>query len=197
MVTALAGPLYVMLGVLVVAGMAKLFRPAATAGALRVMHVPAPVYTTRLLGAAEIALGVTSVLLGWALLWALVAALYVAFALFVLWALQADDIGSCGCFGQEDTPPTPGHAAFNGAAAAIAVLAIFEPVRIGDFDGSAVEAVLFVTLIVAGVALSVLALTELPRLLAIANGTATPSVASFSVSNALTKSISEPMEPSP
>jgi uncharacterized membrane protein YphA (DoxX/SURF4 family) len=181
-VSALAGPLYVVTAVLVVAGGAKLLSPTATATTLRTIGVPKPNAATRLMGLAEIAVGIGAIVTGSALLWAAVALAYASFAAFILWALQADaDIGSCGCFGHEDTPPTPGHAAFNAAAAAIAALAAADPVRIGDFDGSLAEGILFAALVATGTALSVLALTTLPRVIALARGTAAPQTPTFAV----------------
>jgi hypothetical protein len=187
-VSALAGPLYVVTGVLLVAGLAKITTPSPTATALRILRIPAPLVAARLLGAAEVVLAVAAVAFGAPVLWALVAAAYAGFTVFVLWALQADEaVGSCGCFGQEDTPPTPGHAAFNAAGAALAALAIADPVRLGDFDGSAVEGVLLAALTVAGVALSVLAMTRLPRLLALVHGTAAPVVPTFGITDSASK----------
>lgn len=182
-VTALAGILYLITAVLVLAGVAKVTRPTATATALGEISIPSPVHAARLLGAFEVVVGVSAILVGSPVLWALVAALYASFTVFVLWALQAESpIGSCGCFGQEDTPPTPGHAAFNAAAAAVSALAISSPVRPSDFDGTALEAVVFVSLIGIGVVVAVLALTSLPRVLALANGTAAPVTPQFSLS---------------
>ncbi len=137
---------------------------------------------TRCLGAGEIALTIAAIVTGSPILWAGVAAAYASFTVFILWSLRVGDIlGSCGCFGREDTPPTPGHAAFNAAAAAIAAMAIADPVRPSDFDGSAFSAVLLVFLIALGTVLSIAALTELPRTLALARGTATPAPATFSL----------------
>lgn len=183
LVAALAGILYVITGVLILAGVAKVTRPAPTATALREISIPFPVHAARLLGAFEVIVGVAAILVGSPVLWALVAALYASFAVFILWALQADSaIGSCGCFGQEDTPPTPGHAAFNAAAAAVSALAIGSPVRLSDFEGTALEAVAFVLLIGIGIVVAVLALTSLPRVLALANGTAAPVTPQFTLS---------------
>lgn len=137
---------------------------------------------TRLLGLAEIALAIAAIALGAPILWAGVALAYGAFTLFILWALNGNqDVATCGCFGHVDTPPTPGHAAFNAAAAAIAALAIFEPVRLSDFEGSVAEGLLALVLVVVGITLSIGALTTLPRTLALAHGTAAPSVPTFSV----------------
>ncbi len=169
-------------GVLLVAGIAKVVRPSATATALRALRVPSPMVATRLLGAGEIALTGAAIAIGSPVLWAGVALAYVVFTVFILWALRDGDVlGSCGCFGREDTPPTPGHAAFNAAAATIAGLAVVDPVRLADFDGSAFAAVLLVCLVAVGTAVAIAALTELPRTLALAKGTAMPAPATFSI----------------
>jgi len=136
--------------------------------------------SARLLGATEVALGVSAAALGLSVLWAGVAAAYASFTLFILWALSGNqDVASCGCFGQDDTPPTPGHAAFNAAAAALAGLAVADPLSIRDFEGSSTEALVTIALILTAIALSVAALTQLPRLLALATGTAAPAVPTF------------------
>ena len=60
--------------------------------------------------------------MGGAVVWALVAASYLAFAAFVVAALRRGTmLGSCGCFGREDTPPHWSHVALNLALAGIAV----------------------------------------------------------------------------
>lgn len=176
---ALAGPLFVILGVLIVAGAAKLARPHPTAGALRSLGVPAPVRAARSLGATEILAAVTAALTGNPVAFAAVTALYAGFALFVLWALGSGATVSCGCFGRDDTPPTAGHVAFNAAAATVAGLAVADPVSLGDFDGSGFAAVVFAALVGVGVTLAILALTTLPRLLALVHGTGEPAVPTF------------------
>ncbi len=136
------------------------------------------------MGASEVVLGVAAIASGAAILWALIALAYASFTIFILWALGGTNaIGSCGCFGHEDTPPTPGHAAFNAAAAAVAGLAAASPVRLDDFDGSWFEALLAVALIGTAIALVIAALTSLPRTLALARGTAAPIVPTFSIEN--------------
>lgn len=137
------------------------------------------------MGVGEVLLGIAAIITGAAALWALIALSYGSFAVFILWALGGNNaVGSCGCFGNEDTPPTPGHAAFNAAAAAIAGLAVVDPVHLGDFDGSVVEAAIAVALIATAITLTVAALTSLPRTLAYARGTAAPIVPTFSIENA-------------
>ncbi len=183
--TPLSGPLYVVVGVLAVAGLAKAVSPLPTATALRRLRIPRPVAAARLLGLAELVIAIGAVAVGTPLTWALVAACYAAFTGFVLWALQSPEpLGSCGCFGRDDTPPTLGHAAFNAAATALAVLAAFDPIRPADLDLGAGLGVVFVALVGLGIGGSVLALTSLPRLLALARGDAPVTVRQFSVDGA-------------
>jgi hypothetical protein len=183
-VDAIAAPLYIVTGVLLVAGVTKMLQPSATATALRTLAVPSPMYAARALGLGEVALTTAAFLIGAPLLWAGVALSYGAFTVFILWALRDGAVvGSCGCFGREDTPPTPGHAAFNAAAAALAGLATTDPVRLSDFDGSLIEGVLLASLVGIGITLSITALTALPRTLALAKGTAAPVPARFNMIN--------------
>jgi hypothetical protein len=106
--------------VLAIAGAAKLLDPTMTVGALRVMGLPSAPWLVRIGSAAELALGVVAVVVGGAVLWGLVAVSYLAFAAFVIAALASGrPIGSCGCFGRDDTPPTWWHVVLNVAAAAV------------------------------------------------------------------------------
>jgi hypothetical protein len=136
----------------------------------------------RTLGVFEVIIAVLAIALGTPVLWALIAAIYANFAVFILWALNGNSaVGSCGCFGHEDTPPTLGHAAFNAAAAAVCGLAVADPVRLGDFDGAPFDAIVLIVMIGIGVSLVVAALTSLPRTLALARGTAAPVVRTFAL----------------
>jgi hypothetical protein len=112
--------------VLAFAGAAKVLDPSMTAGALRAMGLPGAPGLVRAGAIAELVLGVLAVVVGGALLWGLVAASYAAFALFVAAALLTGrPMGTCGCFGRADIPPTWWHVAGNlvlGAAAAAGAL---------------------------------------------------------------------------
>ena len=178
----LSGPLFIALGVLVVAGVAKTLRPSPTAAALSALSVPQPLIAARLLGVAEIILGLSAAIFGLPVLYGLVAAAYGAFTLFVLWALNGNQqVVSCGCFGHEDTPPTMGHVVFNAVAVAIAALAVTDPTTIADFDGTLAEGVLTVAAVALGVATVIAALSALPRVLALVRGTAAPTVHQFAL----------------
>jgi hypothetical protein len=103
---------WVAAAILAYAGGAKLLDPTMTAGALRAMGLPSSPALVRAGAAVELALGVAAVVVGGAALWGLVAASYVAFAVFVAAALASGrPIGSCGCIGRPDTPPTARHVA--------------------------------------------------------------------------------------
>ncbi|MFL6204395.1 MAG: MauE/DoxX family redox-associated membrane protein, partial [Acidimicrobiales bacterium] len=115
---------------------------------------------------AELALGLAAITIGGALLWWAVAASYVAFAAFVLAALRKGTmIGTCGCFGREETPPHWSHVGLNGLLAGLAALtAVHSPAppveALVDQPGVAAA-----VLALSAVALSLLyaAYVELPR----------------------------------
>lgn len=161
------GPAAVAAGVLVVAGVAKALRPGDTARALRAAGVSGGAARVRTGALAEAALG------AWALGWAhpvamvLVASSYTAFTAFLMWAMARSlPISSCGCFGEPDVPPTKVHVGVDvaaGIAAAGAAISKAPSVAmvLGDQPWAGVP---FALLVALGVALTILALTRLPRL---------------------------------
>lgn len=113
---------------LVAAGAAKVVEPARTVGALRALGWPAAPLLVRVGAAVELLLGAAMLSVGGAWVAGLVAVSYLGFAVFVAAALrEGAPIGSCGCFGQADTPPSGLHLAvvlvLAGGAAAGAVWA--------------------------------------------------------------------------
>jgi hypothetical protein len=158
---------------LVLGGAMKAAAPSDTASALRGMGLPGAKVLVRVGGAAEAVIGVLALARGDRVAAALVALSYLAFAGFVTVALlQHAPIATCGCFGKADTPPSLVHLGLNVVAAAAAVAVVVDP-------GVSVSAVLadqplggipFLVLVVTGVLLSFLALTLLPRNLALARG---------------------------
>lgn len=167
--SALTGPALVAAALLALAGAQKVLDPTMTVGALRALRVPSTNGLVRAGAAAELALGVAAVVVGGAALWWLVAASYVAFAAFVVVALRKGTmIGSCGCFGREETPPHPSHVALNVALASVAAaVASSGPDRVVDDlvdhpgSGSVV-----VVLVVVAVYLLYASFVGLPRVLA-------------------------------
>ena len=120
---ALTGPALVAASLLALAGAQKLLDPTMTVGALRALRLPSSPMLVRAGSAVELALGVAAITVGGAALWWAVAASYVLFGAFVALALRRGTmIGSCGCFGREETPPHWTHVALNVGLAAIAAL---------------------------------------------------------------------------
>jgi hypothetical protein len=122
-VAALTGPALAIAGLLAMAGAQKLVDPTMTVGALRALGVPSSSVLVRAGSAAELVLGVAAITIGGTAVWWAVAASYLAFAAFVVAALRKGTmIGTCGCFGREETPPHWTHVALNGALAGLAGL---------------------------------------------------------------------------
>ena len=163
---ALTGPALVAAGLLVLAGAQKLLDPTMTVGALRALRLPVVAHARpggrrrrarprrrRHRRRRRRSSG------------GLVAASYLAFGAFVAAALRSGTmIGSCGCFGREETPPHPLHLvldlALAGLAGAVAVWSPEAPVdALGDAPGQGTVLVLLV-----GLALYLLhaAFVELP-----------------------------------
>jgi len=117
---ALVGIYLVAVGLLGFAGAAKFARPGDTARALAELSghgnrrgVPMRILSpgVRVLAGLEALLGVGALVFPIRPLAALVAASYLAFAGFVLYArAKGGVLATCGCFGSPDTPPTVLHA---------------------------------------------------------------------------------------
>jgi hypothetical protein len=146
----------------------KAVDPAMTAGALRALGLPSSRILVRAGAAAELLLGLLAVIAGWVAAWWLVAASYVALTAFVVAALRAGTmVGSCGCFGREDTPPHLLHVVVDvglaASAAAAAVRDLGAPLdAIADAPG---EGLVVAGVSVLAVALVYAAVVDLPRAL--------------------------------
>ena len=152
---------------LVVAGTAKLIRPAeGFAGLVGLRTRPVVV---RLVGAMEVAAGVAALVSVRPAAW-IVGLLYAAFALVVLRAVLAG-AESCGCFGRLDAPPSWVHVAGNltlaamsfaaAGAASSPVSAVVQTVSDSPATGVALAAV-----IVSLAGLVLVSFTALPEALA-------------------------------
>jgi hypothetical protein len=165
---ALTGPALTAALLLVFAGAMKAVDPAMTAGALRALGLPSSKILVRAGAAAELLLGLLAVIAGWVAAWWLVAASYVALTAFVVAALRAGTmVGSCGCFGREDTPPHLLHVVVDvglaASAAAAAVRDLGAPLdAIADAPG---EGLVVAGVSVLAVALVYAAVVDLPRAL--------------------------------
>lgn len=117
---------------LVAAGVAKTVAPLTLVRALRAagLRLRAPLLARWVRGfaAVEALLGVVAVVRPSPLVAAAVGLSYAGFTAFVLRALRSDSpLATCGCFGQTETPPTPGHAAVTGGFAVAAASTAIGP----------------------------------------------------------------------
>jgi uncharacterized membrane protein YphA (DoxX/SURF4 family) len=153
------------LGLLAASGTAKLVDPEPTTGAMGSARLPASRLITYLLGIAEFVIAVTSLAVGGlAVIGA--AALYAGFAIFTFAATRKRiPVQSCGCFGRDDTPPSPIHVSFN-LVAMVSLLAVASlgapPV---DWSLPGLQLTLYLGFTAIGVYVSYLMLSSLPQLL--------------------------------
>ena len=162
-----AGPYLIATLLLVAAGVSKAIDPTMTVGALRGAGVRVPGAVVRAVGVLEALVATAAAITGAAVLAVVVGLSYVAFTLFVGVALgRRLPIGTCGCFGRVDTPPSLLHVAVNLGAAASAVA-----IALGDGGGIAqvvrnqpLAGLPFVLLVVVGTYAAFTALTVVPQL---------------------------------
>jgi hypothetical protein len=164
-----SGPFLIAAVVLAVAGVAKTIDPVMTVGALRAAGLPVGPSAVRVAGAVEAVLAIGAAITGEPALALAVAASYLAFAGFVAVALVRDlPVGSCGCFGRADAPPSVLHVVVNvGAAVSAVAVALHDGGGLrATLDGQPLAGVPFLVLVGAGVYAAITALTVVPRLLA-------------------------------
>ena len=165
---ALTAPALVAAALLALAGAQKLLDPTMTVGALRSLRLPASSLLVRVGSAAELALGIAAITVGGTIVWGLVALSYLAFAAFVLAALRSGTmIGSCGCFGRDETPPHPLHLVLDlGLAAVAGAMAVTDPTPpLEALADHPADAVAIVAAAVLALFLLYAAFVDLPRTL--------------------------------
>lgn len=153
---------------LLLAGLAKLARPAPTSQALRTQGLPDRPELVRVLGAAEV-VGALLALADLPLGAELVTLFYAGFTAFVAAALvRGRPMTSCGCFAEPDVPPTPVHAALTAVLAGGCALAALAPATgLPDLAAAPVSTAVAAAGTAGLVAwLSYLVMAELPRVLA-------------------------------
>ncbi len=152
---------------LVVAGVAKLLRPAdGFAGLVGLRTRPVVV---RLIGVMEAAAGTAALMAGGLAAW-MVGLLYAAFAMVVLRAVLAG-ADSCGCFGRLDAPPSKIHVAGNLTLAAMSFIAAGAtsppvPALVQAAGASPATGVALAVVVVLLAGLVLVAFTALPEALA-------------------------------
>lgn len=168
--SAWSGPFLVACVLLAAAGVAKAIDPVTTVGALRGVGVRVPGTAVRVGGAVEAVLAVTAALSGAPVLAAVVALSYLGFTGFVVVALtRRVPIGSCGCFGRVDTPPSAVHVILDlGAvvAAGGAALAGGSAGLVEGYGDLPLAGLPFLLLVVTGAYAAFAAMTVVPQLAA-------------------------------
>jgi hypothetical protein len=155
MTGALVGCFGVVAAVLIVSGVAKWISPAPTAALLGTLHLPASPWIARLLGAVEITLGASALLIGGRVLAAAVSAVYLAFAAVVVMARRVG-APSCGCFGAGAAPPSSVHVWVNVMSATVAAATVAASLTVLDLLSSQpAGGVPFAMLMISGVVLVV------------------------------------------
>jgi hypothetical protein len=122
------GPFLAASALLVLAGVPKLKDPMPLVRALRSVRLPASRALVRALAVVEVVVGLSAVVHPGPLTGAAVTASYLVFTAFVALTLRRGGVlGSCGCFGRPDTPPTIGHPVVTAGFAAGAGALVLAP----------------------------------------------------------------------
>jgi uncharacterized membrane protein len=165
-VTVLAALFAVAATVLLLGGALKAVRTSDTVGALAALGVTVAPIVVSVGGLGEAVLGAAALTIGGRVTAALVAASYLAFAVFVIVALvRGAPISSCGCLGRIDTPPTVTHLVIDlaGAAVAIAVAVVPDAAPVEVLDDQPLLGIPFTLAVAVGVAVVLALLAALPR----------------------------------
>jgi hypothetical protein len=162
---ALAPVIWVLAGLLAIAGVTKLRHPAPAANAMAQAGFGAGRFGARLMGLLECGVGAWVLLAPGALALGVLALAYATFA-YGIWAMRKADVADCGCFGKSASlEPSRLHLVVNlMAAATCALAALFPPPGLSTATERApLEAVALSMGVAAAIALSYLAFTALPR----------------------------------
>lgn len=147
-----------------VAGSAKLVKPAPTTELLTTLGVPARRELTLGVGALEAGVGIAALAVGGPVFAAATGVLYIGFVV-VVWRAIAAGATSCGCFGRVDAPPSWVHVAGNAAFAGLSFVAIAGDTPVEVMDTQPAGGVGFVLLVGVVAGLALVAFTALPEAL--------------------------------
>jgi len=155
---------------LVIAGVAKVARPATAAVLMEDLGAPAggPLSGTRLalaFGVVEGVVGLAALVLEVRAVAAVVGLLYAVFALTVLRAM-AVGAASCGCFGRVEAPPSWYHVIGNSLFAIAAFVAVSASSPLEVMDSQPAGGVGFVVLVGVLAGLALVVFTALPEAMA-------------------------------
>ena len=149
---------------LVVAGVAKMARPAPTADLLAALGLPGQPAVAATVGLGEVLLGTAALTVGGPLTAAATGLVYLGFTVAVLRALVVG-APSCGCFGRADSPPSWVHVVGDLAFAAVSFAAVAASTPVEVMEGQPAGGVPFVVLVGVIAGLALVAFTALPEAL--------------------------------
>ena len=120
----LSGPFALLALLLVAAGASEAIRPEPVVGGLRGVGLPVSRWAVRLGAIGECLLGVAALFSSSRPVALLVALSFLSFAAFIAAALRRPgSVSSCGCFGADESPPTPLHLVIDLALLGLAIAA--------------------------------------------------------------------------
>lgn len=154
---------------LAASGVTKVLDPDPTRGAMKAGGLPSSSLLAVMLGALEIVAAVVGLVFGgWWLVPA--AVLYLGFTGFTLAAIRNRiPVQSCGCFGNDDTPPSVVHVVYNAIAALAMVILVVTDGDAVPWSGPLPALLIFLGFGLVGGFLSYLLLAQLPRTLDLAS----------------------------
>ncbi len=159
----LLGPFAVVAAVLVVAAAAKLAVPGATAEVMTTLRLPASAGAVRVLGAVELAVGGSALIVGGRRAAGGLAVVFTAFTVVTVVLVSRASDTSCGCFGALSSRVGRIHVVSNAAAALVALAGVLWPVPglVADHGRLPAAGVAHGVLVAAGAVLVVAALGPL------------------------------------
>lgn len=145
---------------LIVTGMAKVVSPHDVERALARLGLPRIPYAGAFIGVVEVGVGAAALFSSLALV--VQGVLYLAFAVWVLFALRLDvPLARCGCLGKDDTPPSWGHFTLN----MVAMLVSAAAAATGSIEwNGGIEEIAAIVVVAVGVFLAYVVLTDGARL---------------------------------
>jgi hypothetical protein len=154
---------------LIVAGMAKIARPAPTTELLATLGVPGRRAVTVAIGGVETLVGLGALAVGGSITAAATGVLYAGFVA-VVWRAMSAGAASCGCFGRVDAPPSWIHVVGNAALAVVSFAAIGGRPAVDVMEGQPAAGLGFVLLVGVIAGLALVAFTALPEALGARRG---------------------------
>ncbi|MEQ8840082.1 MAG: hypothetical protein RIB98_03805 [Acidimicrobiales bacterium] len=156
---------------LLVAGLAKIVRPAPTTELLSTLGLPDIAALAVAIGVAESVIGIAALVIGGPVTAAATGVLYAGFVV-VVWRALAAGATSCGCFGRVDAPPSWIHVVGNVGLAAVSFVAMGGDTPIELMDGQPAGGAGFVLLVGVLAGLALVMFTALPEAIGARRGAA-------------------------